>query len=225
MTNRYRWFVIDAKVKIKDIRQGVQENYYNDKDGFGFSLRSARNNYIEGAFLEKVLFSQELFLASGDADVVEAYRLVETKFLLKDHSDWGLILVLINPPQRKKKFLSALYNVVGYDCVVCQIKIDVASALGFLREKFSRVKIFKVSALGVSVTERSAATVDVVSVGDADKDLQNWLSDRRYHLARVSAKVSTDGVVNFLEVAESGTITCPESFYLDAEKIALACGL
>jgi|GEM_PF-6289100 hypothetical protein len=223
MNSRYRWFSISVEIDLESVWTSIRNAHYKDRLGYGFSLSSSRSDFISGSFLEKIEYSQEVLSPGGETSTVDVYRMVVTKFFIKKILDGRLVLVLVDPPQRKKRFLSAIYDAFGYNSVIEQIKIDVRGAVDFLRDKFSRVVVSRVSARGVMISERSVATVDVVSLSSADRDLCEWLKTKKFHLAKVGAKVSEGGHSHFVEISESGIISCKEDFYSIAEDIALRC--
>lgn len=189
---RLKWMRLKLRTDSEMVFNFIKNTPYSDAIGAGFTKYEALEHGISASFNKKTIISEPI--ADPFGDVLEYERIVfdKIKFSIVNVSNKICLLTFYNPPKTVRSFIDFLSEAEGLNVAYGNLSLDLNEFMMVIRESFG-VKVFGISKVKVSnvpVTNKTRASLEMNSTGNALHDLKDFVGNADFKLD----KIKVDGV-------------------------------
>lgn len=210
---RLKWMRLKIRVAPEVIFNFIKNTPYSDVVGAGFTRVDLANNEVSATFNKKLVVLEPVLDPFDNVIEFERVSFDQVVFSIKIISHKICLLTFYNPPKSVKSFID--YFSQSVDVAYGSMSLDVKDFLMIIRKEFG-FKVFGISKVKVSnlpVTERTKATLELSSSGDALSDLKFFVGDGELKLDKLKAL----GVIEYskfsFELSSVASAVVPEEHY------------
>lgn len=187
--SRLKWMRLKIRTDSEMVFNFIKNTPYSDEIGAGFTKYEIFSNGIAATFNKKSVILEPVSDPFGD--VLEFERVVfdQISFSIHAISNKLYLLTFYNPPKTVKPFIDFLSQSPNLNVAYGSLTVDLKLFMKVIREHFG-VKIFGISKVKVSnlpVTEKTKATLELNSSGDALLDLKVFVETNDFKLDKIKA--------------------------------------
>lgn len=164
MTKRcrfYMWSVDDSA--FSKLRRRITSDFYTEDTGQGFHLLRATPHEIEGRFVQRITYADEIVSPDGSVSTTERVGYLHTTFRMRRKEG----LLLLDPPRSASAFLHRLSHLLDYDVAVQTANPNLIKLKRSLQRKLGKVRVTSVKITGAALAENAMADITVVDPQDA----------------------------------------------------------
>ncbi|EKN5999805.1 hypothetical protein ACQ26G_004319 [Yersinia enterocolitica] len=211
---RLKWMRLKIRTDSSMIFNFIKNTPYSDAIGAGFTKYEAIHNGVAATFNKKTVILEPISDPFGE--ILEFERVVfdQISFSIQTLSNKICLLTFYNPPKTVKPFIDFLSQAEALNVAYGNLSVDLKDFMKIIRENFS-VKVFGISKVKVSnlpVTEKTKATLELNSSGDALQDLKTFVGDDGFKLDKIKAiGFFQDSKLSF-ELTSSASAVIPEEY-------------
>ena len=222
-SQKLRWYVLRSDLTISMIADGLRNTPYVENDLSGFEVDVFRDDFVESIFVEKKVVSINIENPFGENESFQSISYVQVKFRISRIDRELSLLTLSNPPRSLKAFFSKLSAIFGGKVFVDSLRFDILKFYKyFVDEKtVERYQVSRVSANSIPFTEKSFARIEVVSDGDAFKELTSKYKNLVLSIDKLEIKCRAKGEDGVLVISNTGLISCSNNLMFVVEKYVL----
>lgn len=205
MARRYRFFTWTTDMpRFTKLRQRIAAEGYSDEVGNGFILSKATRQEIEGRFVQRFTYVDELFGPDGSVVNEERVGYSNVYFRARPSSSG---LVLVDPPRSTTAFFQRLSHTLDYDVTVQPSAIRLAQLKKELQRDFGRARITSVEIAGAALAEGAVADISVVDASDAFNKAIELFPQHRAKVTKIDMVFAADAKGLRLSASSSGGIS------------------
>ncbi|MDU6923998.1 hypothetical protein [Franconibacter helveticus] len=211
---RLKWMRLKIRVSSDEIFDFIKSTPYSDAVGAGFTKFEIIDNGVAATFNKKTIVLEPVSDPFGD--ILEFERVVfdQIAFSIKRLSNKICLLTFYNPPKTVKPFIDFLSQAQDLHVAYGSMSVDLKNFMKMIRENFG-VKVFGISKVKVSnipVTEKTRASLELNSSGDALQDLKGFVTGSDFKLDKIKASgFYLDSKLSF-ELTSGGAAVIPEEY-------------
>lgn len=205
--NRVRWLNAQWPSSMRTIGNKLKAMPFNENSMDGFSIERAREDFIEGKYIEKYIYQEVNLDPFGKEEVIERIGYRSTDFTLFAQFPY---IELRNGQRSIKEFVNKLLQACNFILVVSPITVSLLEWI----ESFQRITEQKivVDSLQVSgVVLEEGITGKILLKGDRDvrEAIDNIVAGKKYTLEKVQIKIKSEGKSLSIHLANNGTAKIP----------------
>lgn len=212
--DRFRWYDIKFPLSFERFTAALVDFEYDESLGLGFSLKKVRKSSVVGVFVERKYSQFTVEDPFGVSKQESTINYVNIPFKLFK-CDGGAVLEICNTARTLRRLVSCLSDVVGNDFSMTKVDIEVLELYKEIRDdaRVIRVKVEKVVASSIQVSESAIATIELISQGDALAELNKIYSDKKFNLKKLLISARISGETEMCEIRYGGIVCCSTGFY------------
>ena len=207
-----RWYEVASSASFKEIINKIKDSKYYENSDFGFETYEIKNDFANFKFIEKIQ-TKDVHIDPFGNQVVNSYVSYIMFFVsFKKISEHQIVMKITNGPISLRNLISALNRLTLFGFTITKLRLDVNSMYDWIAEnkKIDRFIVAKASAKNIQVGDGCFASCEFSSASNALDELKCFLVDKKYIVDRICMNLRVNNFSAYLEVAESGTVTCAE---------------
>lgn len=199
---KFRIYPIKILEEWSNISNSLFQLGYNEESMRGIKLSNVSNKHIEGAYFEKIIYSEVINNPITGIEIITQETFLHTKFNIYRENK---IIVLINPSRRINSlfgFLSINANNLFY---IREAMLDIGGFCILSKSKLRDFRVKKVSFQPFNISNQSTAIISVSSSSDALEEaltlgidipplIQRVAFECTYQGKKVSGSISKSGL-------------------------------
>ncbi|WP_447887809.1 hypothetical protein [Serratia fonticola] len=222
--SRLKWMRLKIRTDSEMVFDFIKNTPYSDAVGAGFTKYEIINNGIEATFNRKSIVLEPVSDPFGDILEFERVIFDQISFSIHKVSRKIYLLTFYNPPKTVKPFIDFMSQAEGLSVAYGNLTVDPKVFMKVIRERFG-VRIYGISKVKVSnlpVTEKTKASLELNSSGDALHDLKVFVGDSEFKLDRIKAAgFYNDSRFNFELSSSASAIVSEEQISIFNDVIAI----
>lgn len=209
MARRYRFYCWSAgNVAFAKLRQRLAEDLYTEEAGQGFRILQATKQEIEGRFVQRVAYTEEVVSPDGSLTHADRVNYVHTAFRLRPESCG---LMLIEPPRSTSAFLYRLSHLLNYEVSVEPTVLSLITLKRSLQAALGRARVTSVKINGAVLAENVLADICVTDPRDALESALVMFPQHRKCIGRLEMAFGEDSRGIRVSATRAGTIATNDS--------------
>lgn len=165
MARRYRFYNWSSpEAAFTKLRQRLVHDVYTEEAGQGFHLHRSSRQEIEGRFVQKIAYTEEVVSPDGSLMRADRISYVHTAFRVRP-SECGLLL--IDPPRSASTFLYRLSHLLDYEISVEPAALSLTKLKRSLQKVMGKARVTSVKITGALLAENAVADISVTDPQDA----------------------------------------------------------
>lgn len=218
----YSWSIDDSH--FGKLRQRLNQDHYSEESGQGFHLLKSTRQEIDGRFVQRVSYLEEVVSPDGSRLEVDRISYIHTSFKLRPAA-CGLLL--IDPPRSASAFLYRLSYLMDYELSVQPAALSLAKLKRSLQRQLGRARVTSVKITGASLAENAVADISVTDPQDALEKALELFPEHRKCVGKLDMAFGSDARALRVSAARTGAISTNDGQEgtVDAlwEAVAAAC--
>jgi hypothetical protein len=193
---------------MRTLASRMKARSFTEESSDGCFVDRARETYLEGRYVEKVVYEETLVDPFGREQQFERTSYSQVDFSL--FSEFPHIEIR-NAPRSTQSYMSRLGELCDFAVAVTPLFVDVTDWLkAFQAAVGRRVVVDLVQVSHLEVESGVTATILLRSDKDVTHALRAMTCDRRYVLDKVQLKVALDGGFVPVQLSSSGSVRLNE---------------
>lgn len=207
---KIKWSRIRTSLSLKDIAGHFKKNLVGESDK-GYSEIELGYEYCSATYNERMIRNIISIDYNGNEFEQEVYEFYSVKFTILHLINNKFILSLSSPPKTLKPFIDSLSLGLNYDFGISSIDFDITKFLHDFstNKKVTLLKVKKIKANSVVLSETAKATIEVTSKDDALHDISLLLNNREFSIDRIKISCLIDEKRSEFEISKTGSFTSP----------------
>jgi hypothetical protein len=208
MKVRCRWFTAPVdRNSLRTIGESMLAREYSRRRAAGFRMETTRRDYLEGSFLERIEWDDELDDAAGGHINVHRVELRRLRFRLStDRPE----LEVLDPPRSARPFLTALKECAGGGLVVEEPRVRPSAWLSALEPTVIRPSVVSLTTDALVLSAGVAAFVRVEGSGEVRHELRRFLPKHEVDANRLQVAWRSSAGANRCELFSTGRAVVEE---------------
>lgn len=211
---RLKWMRLKIRTDSGNIFNFIRSTPYSDEVGAGFTKCESINNGIIATFNKKLVVLEPVLDPYGEINEYERVIFEHISFSLEQLSNKIFLITFYNPPKTVKSFIDFLSQAEGLNVSYGNISIDLKNLLTLLRMEFG-IKIFGIPKIKISnlpVSEKTKASLELNSSGDALFDLKKFTSSEEFTLEKIKVSGFIESSKVSFELSSTASAFVPDNY-------------
>jgi len=202
-------FIATHQGSLVSVSKAMEAKPYQEESQSGFEIIKTGRKSLYAKFVEKIIFSEMIVYPDGSEESVERITFNIFKFNVIPISSGKLLIQALNPSRGLKTFVQSVATTLNNPAIdkADILPIDVYN---FFRNNgdTGRIEVRKVSASNIKLSDKSSAKIEVISQGNALKELKSQYKDKQIKIDSLNFYVAYKSLQRGVEVTSSGAVRC-----------------
>jgi hypothetical protein len=207
-TLKTKWFKIRLPLNLKETHKALLENHYKTGGKSGFEIIEYTDSLLRAKFIEKIVSQEIVIDPFGNEGLLESVRYLIFEFSIISLYENDYLIKILFPPRSMKSFINIIYDIFGFGFFIQPVSFDLKIFLIAIEKNLNptQLKVIKVNASGLVLTETSSAKLEIKSSKHAYHDLLEKFNCDNFTIDNMRISLRIDGVDGFIEVSKAGSI-------------------
>jgi hypothetical protein len=208
--NRIRWLNAQWPSSIRTIGNTLKRMPFTEESIDGFAIERIRDDFVEGRFIEKLVYDEVLSDPFGNEDTVERITYRSTAFTLFAKFPY---IELRNGQRSIKEFVNRLLQACDFDLVVSPITVNLLEWVDTFQSNIgTKIVVDSLQVSGVELERGITGKILLKGERDVRDAVKGIVGEKKYTLEKIQVKLSLAGKGLCLHLANNGTAKLPPDF-------------
>lgn len=205
--SRVRWLRAQWPASMRTIGNRLKEMPFTEESIDGFTIERIRDDYVEGRFIEKLVYEETLSDPFGNEDTVERTTYRSTAFTLFSTFPY---IELRNGQRSIKEFVNQLLQACDFNLVVSPITLNLLEWVDTFQTRVgTKVIVDSLQASGIELEGGITGKILLKGERDVREAVKGIVGVKRYTLEKIQVKLNFNGKTLCLHLANNGTAKLP----------------
>jgi len=205
MPKRYRFYTWDsAETTFAKLRSRLILASYSEDTGQGFHLSRSNRQLVEGRFVQRITYTEELVSPDGSITATERIGYVHTAFRMRP-LECGI--VLIDPPRSLSAFLHNISYLLDYELSTQPVTLNLAKLKRSLDRLIGKARVTSVKISGAELSKNAVADITVTDTQDALESAIYLFPEHRKLMGKIDMAFGGEAGGLRISASRSGSIT------------------
>ncbi|CAM3329721.1 hypothetical protein COSO111634_11925 [Corallococcus soli] len=199
---RFRWFILEPIPRnLRQLADRLNQEKYSTNTTLGFQLHEVRSSHIIGSFIEKIEFTEEIRIPTG-----EVLSLARVDFQNVDFSIWpdSPSIEIRNAPRSSKTFFSSLSRCFNHSTSITPISANISSWLGALESIVGSISITQLEIGDIPLSGSISASLLIEGSEDVRRVAKDFYGTKGGQPRRMQISFKTSGSTIQCELSRTG---------------------
>ncbi|EKN5020703.1 hypothetical protein ACNSPB_26730 [Yersinia enterocolitica] len=200
---KIKWIKIGSDFSMTQMAEKLLLDSFTEEKAKGFILNKVRNGFLQGRFIEKVIFEDRISSLFGEDTIIERVEYKITDFSFDEDS--YPIAVITNPPRTLKPFANALVKNLGLGVSLEEVIVNPFIWISEISKKYP-IAVNQIDISQMQVSEYALAKMQISSTKDLLDYYEKELAKRQVRVDRVNLSISTPEFSGKFKVFRNGMV-------------------
>jgi hypothetical protein len=215
-----KWFNAQIPLSLKETHKALLEHNYKLGNNNGFEIIEYSDDVLSAKFIERIFIKEIVVDPFGNESLFETVKYSIFEFFIISFCKNNYIIKVLSPPRSMKCFINSVYNILGFGFFISPVSFDLKIFLDTLESLLNptQLKVIKISASGLVLTETSSAKLEITSSKHAYQDLFEKFHEN-LSIDNIKISLRLNGVDGIIEVSKMGSISFSDEYDSEITKI------
>lgn len=190
MAKRLRFYTWSADaVLFKKLRQQLARDLYRDDTGQGFHLHKSTSTEIDGRFVQKVAYTEEIISPDGSLTEDSRISYVHTRFRVRPISCG---IVLLDPPRSSNALVFRLSQLLDHGISIEPSSINLIKLKRAIQKRMGQVHVTTVKILGAPLTPNAVGDITISDDYDALEIANEQFPNHRRRIGKIDMVLGSE---------------------------------